>query len=141
MRNGGLGPVLAAAVLTLAAFPAAAQKSAPSGKVGYVSTDRVMKDARVAQEAMKALDAEFQKREKEIAGGPARDAERRRRDLLDEMNTKKEEALQKIVERANLAIRRIAEAENFDAVFFEAAYASTRIDLTDKVTRALDAGR
>ena len=147
MQRGRFGSIIAAALLALAALPAAAQQASapvaatPSYKVGYVSTDRVMKDSRVSQQAMQVLEAEFQKRDKEIAGGPPRDIERRRRELIDDMNVKREESLRQIVERANAVIRRIAEAEKFDIVLFEAAYVNNRVDLTDKVTKALDAGR
>ena len=43
-----------------------------------------------------------------------------------------------ILERANRVVRQIAEAEKFDIIFQEAVYASTRIDITDKVIRSLD---
>jgi outer membrane protein len=169
----------AAAFLAAAAIacPAAAQQSptpAPNAyKIGFVSTERVMRDARVAQQARKTLEAEFQKREQEIAatetrlkrvaaeleksGGAVSEAERQKRvaeasrlqaDLLrrrnefsEELNLRREEALKGIVDKANAIIRRIAEQENFDLVFFEAAYASTRIDLTDRVIKALDAAK
>jgi outer membrane protein len=144
MRKGRFGSFVAATALAVAAIPVAAQQAAPAApsyKIGYVSTDRVMKDSRASQQAMQVLEAEFQKRDKEIAAGPARDIERRRRELVDDMNTKREDSLRQIVEKANGVIRRIAEAEKFDAVVFEAAYVNGRVDLTDKVTKALDAGR
>ncbi|MGA0882933.1 MAG: OmpH family outer membrane protein, partial [Burkholderiaceae bacterium] len=43
-----------------------------------------------------------------------------------------------VVERANKAIRQIAEAEKYDLIFQEAVFASPRIDITDKVIRALN---
>jgi outer membrane protein len=43
-----------------------------------------------------------------------------------------------VVERANRVIRQIAEAEKFDLIFQEAVYASNRIDITEKVIRALN---
>ena len=168
----------AAAFLAAAAIacPAAAQTPAPTPnayKIGYVSTDRVMRDARVAQQARKSIEAELQKREQEIiatearlkrvaaelekSGGAVSAAERQKRvaeagklqaDLLrrrnefaEELNLRREEALKGIVDKANAIIRRIAEQENFDLVFFEAAYASARIDLTDRVIKALDAAK
>ena len=169
----------AAAFLAAAAIacPAAAQQ-APAAtpnayKIGFVSTERVMRDARVAQQARKTLEAEFQKREQEIVATEARlkrvaaelekssgavsaaerqkrvaeagklqaDLLRRRNEFAEELNLRREEALKGIVDRANAIIRRIAEQENFDLVFFEAAYASTRIDLTDRVIKALDAAK
>jgi outer membrane protein len=43
-----------------------------------------------------------------------------------------------VVERANKAIRQIAEAEKYDIIFQEAVYASPRIDITEKVVRVLN---
>ena len=44
-----------------------------------------------------------------------------------------------MIEQANRIIRQIAEAEKYDIIFQEAAYANPRIDITDKVIKALDA--
>jgi outer membrane protein len=144
---------IAAAALMAAALPALApaqpaQQAAPAAqaapaytKVGFVDTIRVMREAKEPQRLQKALEAEYEKREKEIAAGAPRDAERRRSALAEDMNLRREEANKQIADKANAAIKRIAERENFDAVFIEAAYASTRIDLTDKVIKALDAER
>jgi len=134
-----VGAMLATAV-ALAAGTAAAQ--APAGnKIGYVNTERVMRDSRSAQQMQKGLEAEFQKRDKEIAAGPAPEMERRRSILLEDMNLRRENAVKQFIDKANGAIRRIAEAEKFDIVFLDAAYANARIDITDKVIKALDAGR
>ena len=45
--------------------------------------------------------------------------------------------LAQVQERATRAINQIAEAEKFDLVVQEAVFASSRIDITDKVIRAL----
>jgi outer membrane protein len=45
------------------------------------------------------------------------------------------------VERVNRVIRQIAEQEKFDLVLQEAVYFSPRIDLTDKVLRALSGAK
>ena len=133
------------AVLTMAAaamipgLAAAQVGTTPSSKVGFVNAERVMRQARAAVELQKALDAEFQKRSKEIAAGPPAEVERRQRALVDEMNAKREDALKGLVDKANAAIRRIAEQENLDIVLYEATFASPRVDLTDRVIKALDA--
>lgn len=134
-----VGAVLAGAI-ALAAGAAAAQ--APAGnKIGYVNTERVMRESRAAQQMQKGLEAEFQKRDKEIAAGPAADMERRRRVLIEDMNLRRENAVKQFIGKANGVIRRIAEAEKFDIVFLDAAYANARIEITEKVIKALDAGR
>ena len=139
--------MLAVLAVAAMAWPAAAQQPAPAAalpsayKIGFVNTQRIVKDSRVSQQAQKGLEAEFQKREKEIAAGPPAQAERRRRALADDIAARRDEALKQFVDRANLAIRRIAEAEKFDLVVADATYVAPRIDITDKVIKALDSGK
>ena len=134
--------IAAAALLATAAGPAAAQAPAPVAyKIGFVSTEKIMRNSRAALQMQKGWEAEFQKRDKEIAAGPAPEMERRRSILLEDMNLRRENAVKQFIDKANGAIRRIAEAEKFDIVFLDAAYANARIDITDKVIKALDAGR
>jgi outer membrane protein len=135
---------IAAAGPALAQQPAAkpAADVAPNAyKIGFVNTDKVMRESRTSQQAQKALEAEFVKRDKEIAAGPPAEVARRRNALNEDMVMRREDALKQLVDKANAVIRRIAEAEKFDLVFLEAAYASPRIDLTDKVIKALDAAK
>ncbi|MDP1898460.1 MAG: OmpH family outer membrane protein, partial [Sulfurimicrobium sp.] len=47
------------------------------------------------------------------------------------------EELSAVQERANKAIIAIAESEKFDLILQEAVYASHRIDVTEKVLKAL----
>src|SRR5215204_7788828 len=58
-----------AALLAPAALGAAAQAPAPvvSMKIGFVNTERILRDAIPAQRAQKKIEAEFQKRDQELA--------------------------------------------------------------------------
>lgn len=149
MTKSRILPMILAAAIAAAAGPVIAQQPAAKGaevtpnayKIGFVNTEKVMRDSRISQAAQKALEAEFVKRDKEIAAGPPAEVGRRRNALNEDMVMRREEALKQLVDKANAAIRRIAEAEKFDLVFLEAAYASPRIDLTEKVIKALDAGK
>jgi len=132
------GLMIAAAVMATAA--AAQQPGPPSGKIGFVNTQRVLHDSRTTQKSRQDLEAKIQKRIKEIDEGPRNQIESRRIALDDEMNIEREDALRQFVDKTNRIIRQIALAENFDAVFIEAAYFSKSIDLTDKVIKELDAG-
>ena len=80
--------------------------------------------------------AERQKRER-AAGELQRDIERRKTVYTEELNVRRDEAQKQIIDKANAMIRRVAEQEKFDAVFVEAAYADPRIDITDRVIKAL----
>ena len=136
--------MIAALLLAAVACPAAAQQAAAapiSYKIGYVDTERVMRDSRASRQVKKDLDGEYLRRAKEVLAGPPGDLERRKASLVDEMNMKREIAQKQFVDKANDILRRVAEAEKFDAVFLEAAYASTRIDLTNRIIKELDSGR
>ena len=136
-------PTIVAVLIAAAACPALAQQpAAPAGyKIGYVDTEKVMRTSRAARKVQKDIEDEVLRRAKEIEAGPAADIPRRQSALADEMSAKREIILKDFTDRANVLIRRIAEAEKYDAVFLEAAYASSRIDLTERVVKALDAER
>ena len=69
---------IAATLLALATFVAAPLAQAQiTGKIGFVSTDKVLSESRAARQARAALDTEFKKRESEIASGNPATAERR----------------------------------------------------------------
>ena len=166
-----------AGALALAAAGAAAQdKSGPpviSGKFGFVNTERILRDAAPAQRAQKKIEAEFQKRDQELArladqlkrmqddleknsvtmsdtqrrtkerefSELNRDFQRKQREFREDLNQRRNEELAQVVEQANRVIRQIAEQEKFDIIFQDAVFASPRIDITDKVIKALDQGK
>lgn len=66
-----------------------------------------------------------------------RDFQRRQRDLRDEVNQRKQAEFAEVVNAANRAIKSVAEKEGFDVVFQEAAYANPKVDVTDKVLKAM----
>jgi len=140
-RLVSLFPLLAAALLAAAAGGAAAQAERQIVKVGYVNTERVMREARIPKQAKINLEAEYQKREREIVASKAPDLDRRRAALSEEFGQRRDEAVKQIIEKANAIIRRIAERDNYDAIFIEAAFADKRVDITDQVIKALDSER
>jgi outer membrane protein len=46
-----------------------------------------------------------------------------------------------VLERSNKVIRQIAESEKYDIIFQEAVYVSPRVDITDKVIKALNSAK
>ncbi len=66
-----------------------------------------------------------------------RDFERRKREFQEDVNARKSEEFQQVLERANRAVRQIAETEKYDVVLQEAVYVNPKYDITDKVIRAL----
>ncbi len=70
-----------------------------------------------------------------------RDFQRKRREFQEDLNARKNEELQQVIERANKVVKTVAETEKYDLVLQEAVYANPKHDITDKVIRALNAGR
>lgn len=70
-----------------------------------------------------------------------RDLQRRQRDFNEELNQRRFEAQQQIIERLNRVIRTIAEAEKYDLIVSEAYYISPRVDITDRVMTQLDSSK
>jgi outer membrane protein len=87
--------------------------------------------------SMTMSESERRNREREF-GEMNREFQRKQREFREDLNQRRNEELSGILERANRVVRQIAEAEKFDIIFQEAVFASPRIDITDKVIRALD---
>jgi outer membrane protein len=149
-----------------------AQAQAQEFRIGFVSTDRIFKEASTAKAAQVKLEQEFSKREKEIVdlgvtlksladkfereaptlseGQRAsrqkqlvdqdRDFQRKRREFQEDLNSRKNEELQQVLERANKVVKQVAEAEKYDLVLQEAVYVNPKHDITDKVIKALNSG-
>jgi len=75
-------------------------------------------------------------RERQLAD-ISRDFQRRQREIREDLNLRRNEELAKVQERATRVINQIAEQEKFDLVLQEAVFASSRIDITEKVIKAL----
>ena len=67
----------------------------------------------------------------------SRNFQRLQRELREDLNLRRNEELAAVQERATRVINQIAEQEKFDLIIQEAVFASGRIDITDKVIRAL----
>lgn len=70
-----------------------------------------------------------------------RDFQRKRREFQEDLNARKNEEQQVVVERANRAVKQVAESEKYDVIFQEAVYIHPKHDITDKVIKALNAAR
>ena len=65
------------------------------------------------------------------------DLQRKRREFQEDFNRRRNEEFATIVEKANAAIKNIAEQEAYDVIIQDAVTVSPRIDITDKVIAAL----
>ena len=85
--------------------------------------------------------AESERRTKEREFGELnRDFQRKQREFREDLSQRQNEEMASIFERVNKIIKQIAEAEKYDIIFQEAVYANPRIDITDKVIKALGDG-
>lgn len=138
-------------------------------KIGFVNSDRVMREAAPAVRAQQRLEKEFEPRDQELQrlakdlqamqqelerngatlaesdrrnkersiGELNREFQRKQREFREDLNQRRNEELATVLDKANRSVKQIAEAEKFDIIFQEAVYASPRIDITDKVIKAL----
>ncbi|MBK7765884.1 MAG: OmpH family outer membrane protein [Sulfuritalea sp.] len=85
--------------------------------------------------------AESERRAKEREFGELnRDFQRKQREFREDLSQRQNEETAAIFERVNKVIKQIAEAEKYDIIFQEAVYANPRIDITDRVIKALGDG-
>lgn len=68
-----------------------------------------------------------------------REFQRKRREFQEDLNARKNEEQQIVVERANRAVKQVAESEKYDVIFQEAVYIHPKHDITEKVIKALNA--
>ena len=68
-----------------------------------------------------------------------RDFQRKRREFQEDLNARKNEELQQVIERANRVVKALAEAEKYDLILQEAVYVNPKHDITDKVLKSLNA--
>jgi outer membrane protein len=167
MKSSFVKSAAGAALLALAALGAQAQEL----KIGYVNSDRVLREASMAKAAQSRLEAELAKRDKVLAdmsatlktaaekherealtlsegdrsrrerdlGDQDREIQRKRREFQEDMAQRKNDEVGAIVDRANKVIKQIFETEKYDLILQEAVFAGPRIDITDKVIKALNA--
>ena len=82
-------------------------------------------------------DNDRRNKERDLAN-QSRDLQRMQREFREDLNLRRNEELAGIQERANKVIQQIAESEKYDLILQDpVVYASQRIDITDKVIKAL----
>ena len=92
--------------------------------------------AYLEREGVTVTDTDRRNKERDLAN-LNRDFQRSQREFREDLNLRRNEELSAVQERANKAIIAIAESEKFDLILQEAVYASHRIDVTEKVLKAL----
>ena len=161
---------MAAAMVTLSFALAGTSPALAQGtKIGFVNTERLLRDSGPAKAAQTKIESEFRKRDDELQrltnnlrnqaqkfekdapvlsdsdrnrrqrelGNLDADLQRKRRELQEDFNRRRNEEFTSIVEKANAAIKRIAEADGYDIIIQDAVTVNPRVDITEKVIQAL----
>ena len=81
-------------------------------------------------------EADRRNKERDLAN-MNRDLQRAQREFREDLNLRRNEELSAVQERANKVIQQIAIDEKFDLIIQDVVYASPRIDITDRVIKAL----
>jgi len=85
--------------------------------------------------------SETDRRNKEREFGDLnRDFQRKQREFREDLNLRQNEEMAGIYERVNKIIKQVAEAEKYDLIIQEGVYVSPKLDITDKVIKALGDG-
>ena len=133
-------------------------------RIGFVSTDRIFKAAqtkleqefskrekdlvdqgaslksgaeRLEREAPTLSESQRANRQKQLVDQD-RDFQRKRREFQEDLNARKNEELQQVLERANKVVKQVAEAEKYDLILQEAVYVNPKHDITEKVIKVLN---
>jgi outer membrane protein len=158
-------------IFTLAAMllPMTAMTAAQAEKIGFVNTERLLREAPLSVKAQKNLEKEFSPREQELQkmakqardlqaqldkdGVTMSETERRNkerelanlnrefqkqsREFREDLNLRRNQELGVIQEKARKAILEIAKTDKFDLIVEQAVYFNPKIDITDRVMKAL----
>lgn len=102
--------------------------------------NRLKADAdKLDKEAPTLSETERNRRQRDLVEQD-RDLQRKRRTFQEDLNQRKNEELANIVERANRVIKQIFDSEKYDLIVQEGVvFAGPRVDITDKVIKALNA--
>ena len=167
MITSMLKSLAVAAAMVFAVQGAVAQEL----KIGYVNSERVLREAAPAKAALARMEADFTKRDKELNDQATRwkaaadkiekdaptlpeaernrrqrelveqerDLQRKRREFQEDLNQRRNEETAGLVERANKVIKQIFDSEKYDLIVQDVVFASPRVDITEKVIKALNA--
>ena len=69
-----------------------------------------------------------------------RDFQRKQREMREDLSLRQNEEMASLYENVNKVIKKVAETEKFDLIVQEAVYFNPKIDITEKVIKALGDG-
>jgi len=94
------------------------------------------------KDALTLSEAEKTRRQRELVELD-RDLQRKQREFQEDLTQRKNEELSNVAERANRTIKTIGDNEHFDIILQDqlVVYVNNRVDITNKVIDALNAGK
>ena len=95
------------------------------------AAEKLDKDGPTLSETEKA------RRQKEIVESD-RDLQRKQREFQEDLTQRRNEELSNVAERAQRAVKAIFETEKYDLILQDATFVSPRVDITEKVIKALN---
>jgi outer membrane protein len=98
------------------------------------ASDKLEKDSPTISEGERA------RRQRELVDQD-REFQRKRRELQEDAAQRKNEEVTAIVERANRIVKQIFDNDKYDLIVQDVVFASPRVDITNKVIDALNAGK
>ena len=106
---------------------------------------RMAKQLQALQESLEKnsvtmSEAERRSKEKEL-NDLSREFQRRQREFREDLNLRQNEENAAIIEKANKAIKQIAETEKYDLIVQDVVWVSPKLDITDKIIKALSDGK
>jgi outer membrane protein len=106
-------------------------------EIKAVSAQATEVKAKLEKDGLTMAESEKRALESELAR-LSREIQRLQREFREELNLRKQEELKVILRIANEEIDKIAAEEKYDLILQEAVYRSDRLDITDKVIKALE---
>lgn len=103
---------------------------------------KMVKQARDVQsslekEGLTMTEADKSRKERDLAN-MSREIQRAQREFREDLNQRKNEEFSSIHQKARKLIQEIAEKEKYDLIVENVVYASPRVDITDRVMKALE---
>ncbi|MBK8522686.1 MAG: OmpH family outer membrane protein [Betaproteobacteria bacterium] len=127
----------------------AAQKAAKKIEAEFSKRDqelqRMAKQLQSLQEgleknAVTMTDSDRRNKEREL-NDLSRDFQRKQREFREDLNLRQNEENAAIIEKANKAIKQIAEADKYDLIVQDVVWVNPKLDITEKVIKSLSEGK
>ena len=127
----------------------AAQKAAKKIEAEFSKRDqelqRMAKQLQSLQEGMEKnavtmADSDRRNKEREL-NDLSRDFQRKQREFREDLNLRQNEENAAIIEKANKAIKQIAEADKYDLIVQDVVWVNPKLDITEKVIKSLSEGK